>query len=52
MEKFTRVGKSFEDSEEKDIFQMWLYNNRTPYENKYKQFADTLYKTYEVKVED
>ncbi len=51
MEKFSRVGNSFEDAEEKDIFQMWLFNNRTPYENKYKHFADTIYKTYEVKID-
>ena len=51
MEKFSRVGNSFEDAEEKDIFQMWLFNNRTPYEQKYKKFSDTLYKDYEVKKE-
>ena len=49
--KLTYLSNSFEDAEEKDIFQMWLFNNRTPYENKYKHFADTLYKTYEVKVD-
>ena len=36
MDKFTKVGKNFEDSEEKDIFQAWLFNNRTPYEDKYR----------------
>ena len=42
MEKFTKVGENFEDSEEKDIFQMWLFNNRTPYEDKQKEFADIV----------
>jgi len=36
MQQSSSLAESFEDAEEKDIFQMWLFNNRTPYEDKYR----------------
>ena len=42
MEKFTKVGENFQDSEEKDIFQSWIFNNRTPTEDHYKVLSDTI----------
>ena len=42
MEKFTKAGESFEDSEERDIFQMWLFNNRTPYEDRHREFTNDV----------
>ena len=42
MEKFTKAAESFEDSEERDIFQMWLFNNRTPYEDRHREFTNDV----------
>ena len=33
---------NFQDSEEKDIFQSWIFNNRTPTEDHYKVLSDTI----------
>ena len=42
MEKHTSMGKSFEDSEERDIFQCWITNNRTTNEKRHEDLKDTF----------
>ena len=42
MEKYTSMGKSFEDSDERDIFQCWITNNRTTNEKRHEDLKDTF----------
>mgnify|MGYP001248152787 CR=1 FL=1 len=41
-EKINKISNSFEDSEEINIFQLWLHNNRSTYENKINKIGNIV----------
>ena len=41
-EKINRISNSFEESEEINIFQLWLHNNRSTYENKINKIRNVV----------
>ena len=41
-DKINQVANKFEESEEINIFQLWLHNNRSSYENKIRKISNTI----------
>ena len=41
-EKINKISNSFEESEEINIFQLWLHNNRSTYENKINKIGNVV----------
>ncbi len=41
-EKINKISNSFEESEEINIFQLWIHNNRSTYENKINKIGNVV----------
>ena len=41
-DKINQVANKFEESEEINIFQLWLHNNRSTYENKINKIGNVV----------